>query len=146
MQFIRMSAFLTLLSMPGLALSHPGGLDKNGCHNDKKAGDYHCHKGANAGKNFASKEAMLKEPGGGAVAQPAKPTPKTTVTPAAAANPPATGAPAKPGVKTPAAAPQPSGAAAPAGKPEAQAQPGNAASDAKSGKKKKKSKADKRAE
>ena len=71
MQFIRMSALLTLLAIPGLALAHPGGLDKNGCHTDKKAGDYHCHKGPNAGKNFSSKEAMLKDTGRGTAAQPA---------------------------------------------------------------------------
>jgi hypothetical protein len=85
MSFLRISALLMLLASPGLALAHPGGLDKNGCHNDKKKGDYHCHKGPNAGKNFASKEAMLKETGGGAVAQPAKPALKTSATPAAPA-------------------------------------------------------------
>jgi hypothetical protein len=43
MQFIWMSALLTLLVMPGFALAHPARPDKNGCHNDKKAGDHHCH-------------------------------------------------------------------------------------------------------
>ncbi|WP_307015033.1 YHYH domain-containing protein [Agrobacterium tumefaciens] len=25
------------------AYAHGGGLDKNGCHNDRKRGGYHCH-------------------------------------------------------------------------------------------------------
>jgi hypothetical protein len=28
----------------GYAVSHGGGLDKNGCHTDHKNGDYHCHR------------------------------------------------------------------------------------------------------
>jgi hypothetical protein len=32
----------TLLSA-GSALAHGGGLDKNGCHHDRKNGGYHCH-------------------------------------------------------------------------------------------------------
>ena len=34
----------TLLFIP-LAEAHNGGLNKYGCHNDKKNNDYHCHKG-----------------------------------------------------------------------------------------------------
>jgi hypothetical protein len=30
------------------AQAHPGGLDKNGCHHDRKNGGYHCHRGATA--------------------------------------------------------------------------------------------------
>lgn len=142
MQLIRISALLTLLALPGLALAHPGGLDKNGCHNDKKKGDYHCHKGANAGKNFASKEAMLKETGGGAPAQSAKPAPKTLTTPAAAASAPVAAAPGKSDVKTPEPAAQPPAAAA---KPEAKAEP-KAQPEAKTSKKKKNFKADTKAE
>jgi hypothetical protein len=55
---------------PMLAWAHPGGLDKNGCHHDNKAGDYHCHKGALSGKHFKDKaeaEAALKS--GGATAE-----------------------------------------------------------------------------
>ena len=29
-----------LVLAPALAWAHGGGLDKNGCHHDKKAGDY----------------------------------------------------------------------------------------------------------
>ena len=35
---------LTLLAICStLSYSHGGGLDKNGCHHDRKNGGYHCH-------------------------------------------------------------------------------------------------------
>jgi len=40
--------------------AHGGGLDSYGCHNDRKAGTYHCHRGPCAPKVFASKEEMLR--------------------------------------------------------------------------------------
>jgi hypothetical protein len=52
-------ALAVIVFAPTLAWAHPGGLDKHGCHNDKKAGDYHCHKGAHDGKSFKSQAAML---------------------------------------------------------------------------------------
>jgi len=52
-------ALAVLLFTPALALAHGGGLDKHGCHHDKKAGDYHCHKGELSGKHFKNEgEAM----------------------------------------------------------------------------------------
>ncbi|MES2337103.1 MAG: excalibur calcium-binding domain-containing protein [Pseudomonadota bacterium] len=34
-----------LIAMPGLALAHGGGLNAQGCHNDRKGGTgYHCHR------------------------------------------------------------------------------------------------------
>ncbi len=44
---------------PTLAWAHGGGLDKNGCHHDKKAGDYHCHKGDHAGKHYKNEGEMM---------------------------------------------------------------------------------------
>lgn len=29
---------------PMLAFAHGGGLDANGCHTNRKSGDYHCHR------------------------------------------------------------------------------------------------------
>ena len=34
--------------------SHGGGLNKEGCHNNRSTGDYHCHRGTNS-KNKSSK-------------------------------------------------------------------------------------------
>jgi len=32
------------MSAPGFLWSHGGGLNKDGCHNDRKNGGYHCHR------------------------------------------------------------------------------------------------------
>jgi hypothetical protein len=42
------------------ATAHGGGLDGYGCHNDRKAGSYHCHRGPCRGLTFSSKDAMLR--------------------------------------------------------------------------------------
>ena len=33
-----------LLVIPAFAVSHGGGLNAEGCHQNRKTGDYHCHK------------------------------------------------------------------------------------------------------
>ena len=38
-----LSALLTI-SLTGAALAHSGGLNKDGCHNNRKTGGYHCHR------------------------------------------------------------------------------------------------------
>lgn len=43
----------------GPALAHGGGLDGYGCHNDRKRGGYHCHRGPLAGQSFNSQSDML---------------------------------------------------------------------------------------
>ena len=49
-----------VLTMPTIAYPHGGGLDDLGCHHNRRAGGYHCHRGALAGRSFASKaEAVL---------------------------------------------------------------------------------------
>lgn len=37
------SAIAGLPTLP--AVAHPGGLNAEGCHNNRKTGDYHCHRG-----------------------------------------------------------------------------------------------------
>jgi hypothetical protein len=43
------------------AFPHGGGLDGYGCHNNRKSGGYHCHRGSLAGQSFSSKEEMLQK-------------------------------------------------------------------------------------
>jgi hypothetical protein len=43
--------------------AHGGGLD-DGCHNNRKASGYHCHRGPYAGESFSSKEEMLRRGSG----------------------------------------------------------------------------------
>jgi hypothetical protein len=49
--------FVCLL-LPTLVWAHGGGLDKNGGHNDRKNGGYHCHRQPCYGNQNASKNAM----------------------------------------------------------------------------------------
>ncbi|MGE5515902.1 MAG: YHYH domain-containing protein [Bacteroidota bacterium] len=46
---------LCMISVPMLAYAHNGGLDSNGCHNNKGKGVYECHQGALQGQSFKSK-------------------------------------------------------------------------------------------
>lgn len=38
-----MKLLLTVLALPLVALAHPGGVDKNGCHKEASTGKQHCH-------------------------------------------------------------------------------------------------------
>jgi hypothetical protein len=51
---------LLCLMFPASGVAHSGGLDKIGCHHDRRNGGYHCHRGPLAGQAFASKEEALK--------------------------------------------------------------------------------------
>jgi hypothetical protein len=31
------------IALPSIAYAHSGGLDRNGCHHERKTGSYHCH-------------------------------------------------------------------------------------------------------
>lgn len=52
---IALSVFVALLALwsflsPSSASAHPGGLAADGCHNDRKNGGRHCHRGPKAGE------------------------------------------------------------------------------------------------
>lgn len=53
---------LALLVTPTASplLAHSGGLNAEGCHNNRKTGDYHCHRGTPR----ASPQALLSTPSG----------------------------------------------------------------------------------
>lgn len=36
---------LACMGLPGESQGHSGGTDSNGCHTNRKTGDYHCHGG-----------------------------------------------------------------------------------------------------
>jgi len=50
---------LSLAFIPSGTVAYAGGLDTFGCHHDREAGGYHYHRGALAGRTFASKAEML---------------------------------------------------------------------------------------
>lgn len=45
LEFFVASAALALV-LAGEAQAHGGGLNAQGCHNNRRTGDYHCHRGA----------------------------------------------------------------------------------------------------
>ncbi|WP_417475236.1 excalibur calcium-binding domain-containing protein [Luteimonas mephitis] len=46
---------LVLLLVPSLAMSHSGGLNAEGCHTNRKTGDYHCHRAPAQARASASR-------------------------------------------------------------------------------------------
>lgn len=67
MKHARMVLFLSVAAIVALLavftsqplVAHGGGLDGSGCHNNNKAGNYHCHRGPCAGQTFGSKAAAV---------------------------------------------------------------------------------------
>jgi hypothetical protein len=47
---ITVFALVTLLASVSTAHAHPGGLDRHGCHTNRKTGEYHCHRGGDAAR------------------------------------------------------------------------------------------------
>lgn len=43
--------FSTTAALPAAANGHPGGLNAEGCHNNRKTGDFHCHRGNGADRS-----------------------------------------------------------------------------------------------
>lgn len=46
---------LLLTVVPAAAPAHPGGLNAEGCHNNRKTGGYHCHRGASPSQPAAQR-------------------------------------------------------------------------------------------
>ena len=55
----RLILVLLALLVASQAHAHGGGLDKLGCHHNRKAGGYHCHRGVLAGQTFGTKQEAL---------------------------------------------------------------------------------------
>lgn len=45
---LRSAGFTLLFGAATVAQAHPGGLNAEGCHNNRKTGDYHCHRASSA--------------------------------------------------------------------------------------------------
>lgn len=50
----RMIVMLLVAASANAVYAHGGGLNAEGCHNNRKTGDYHCHRGAKAAVPLAS--------------------------------------------------------------------------------------------
>jgi hypothetical protein len=63
----------SMLVVPSLTSAHSGGLNAEGCHNNRKTGDYHCHRASSAAKaptagrsSFAPTNTSARRPSSGA--------------------------------------------------------------------------------
>lgn len=54
---------------PRVLSAHPGGLNAEGCHNNRKTGDYHCHRGPSAGRAAPASASRLAPRAGGAASR-----------------------------------------------------------------------------
>ncbi|RZJ02293.1 MAG: excalibur calcium-binding domain-containing protein [Brevundimonas sp.] len=59
-----------VLATPLAVAAHPGGLNSEGCHNNRKTGDYHCHRGPGErpGRGAAAPRPLRGSATGGAFA------------------------------------------------------------------------------
>ena len=57
---------LVPVSLPTMATAHPGGLNAEGCHNNRKTGDYHCHRGGGSSSSRSPRVYSAFSGGGGA--------------------------------------------------------------------------------
>ncbi|WP_260482354.1 excalibur calcium-binding domain-containing protein [Sphingomicrobium flavum] len=53
--FVAIAVFLVIFALPTSAPAHPGGLNKEGCHNNRKTGGYHCHRGTQSKPSTAQR-------------------------------------------------------------------------------------------
>jgi hypothetical protein len=52
--------FIALAIGAQSAFAHPGGLNKEGCHNNRKTGEYHCHRKTGQAQPLLSKPTTKK--------------------------------------------------------------------------------------
>lgn len=58
---LNLIVLIVVMTTAQKANAHGGGLDSYGCHNNRKEGTYHCHRGQFSGRTFASQAEMLRE-------------------------------------------------------------------------------------
>lgn len=56
------------IGAPSLVLAHSGGLNADGCHNNRKTGQYHCHRASVSTRPVAARPQSVSRSVGGAYA------------------------------------------------------------------------------
>lgn len=62
MKIMIIAAAAAALAMPVAVAAHPGGLNSEGCHNNRKTGDYHCHGGGGRSSAPARPQGLMGGP------------------------------------------------------------------------------------
>jgi len=57
MKALKISLVVAMVALPVAAIAHPGGLNAEGCHNDRKNGGYHCHRSGNGARGATPNQA-----------------------------------------------------------------------------------------
>lgn len=52
-----------LVAAPLVAVAHPGGLNSEGCHDDRRNGGYHCHRSGSGSRDSSSARPRQAAPG-----------------------------------------------------------------------------------
>lgn len=73
LRLARKAAIAALSAAPvlfeaGVAFGHPGGLNAEGCHNDRKNGGYHCHRAQSASASPSRRQSAMARSGNEAFA------------------------------------------------------------------------------
>lgn len=55
-------AAVIALAVPAAVSAHPGGLNSEGCHNDRKRGGYHCHRGNSSSRPPDQQQGLRSQP------------------------------------------------------------------------------------
>lgn len=67
MRFASLIIGMCLLGLGTSGSAHPGGLDANGCHHNRKTGDHHCHRGRQTPAPEPRQQPQPFSSGGGSV-------------------------------------------------------------------------------
>ena len=70
MKFKSLAVVWLLACASGVAFSHGGGLNAEGCHNERRTGGYHCHRGGGAASAKQQGRAHAAAPSQGAPHRP----------------------------------------------------------------------------
>lgn len=65
MKILNLALAAGMIVLPAVAVAHPGGLNAEGCHNDRKNGGYHCHGGGSSSRGPDTRSAPQTLPGAG---------------------------------------------------------------------------------
>lgn len=62
---IILALLVSPVAMPTAVLAHGGGLNAEGCHNNRKTGDYHCHRAGSSPAPRAKRYGAISTGSGG---------------------------------------------------------------------------------
>lgn len=64
MKALDIAMMAAIIAAPVVAVAHPGGLNSEGCHNDRKNGGYHCHRAGNGSRGSTTSPPQQAVPRG----------------------------------------------------------------------------------